>query len=113
MAIETPNYQLVKKSNRFELREYDPYLEAQITVTASDHRTAASKGFGDLADFIFGNNTANHKIGMTSPVSAQLPTSRLLTWASMRAQVGLPIWSSTMVNSSFPSAQDINLVTKL
>ncbi len=77
MAIETPRYHLIKKSNRFELREYEPYLEAQVSVTASDHRAAASKGFGSLADFIFGNNTASHKISMTSPVSAQQTSERI------------------------------------
>ncbi len=70
MALETPPYQLIKRQKPFELRRYAPYLSAQVSLTAANHRDAANRGFGILANYIFGNNATRQKISMTSPVTA-------------------------------------------
>ena len=77
MAIEKPTYTLIKKDGRFEIRRYEPYLTAQVTVKANDYRQAANIGFSPLANFIFGSNTSKQKIPMTAPVSAQ-PQSEMI-----------------------------------
>ena len=74
MGLEKPTYKIIKKDGSFELRDYDPYITSQVTVTAQDYNEAASRGFNPLANYIFGGNISKEKISMTSPVSAQ-PTS--------------------------------------
>lgn len=72
MASEEPKYTLLEKDQAFELRAYTPKIIAEVIVDG-DMREASSKGFRLIADFIFGNNTAqsgkSEKISMTAPVS--------------------------------------------
>ena len=77
MAIEKPHYKLIETYKKIELREYDPYITAQVSVSAKNHREAVSQGFGALADFIFGNNTTAEKISMTAPVAAQEKSEKI------------------------------------
>lgn len=70
--VKTPNYTVVEKTNQIEIRQYEPMITAEVTVTG-DRETAINRGFKLLADYIFGNNTAtgNKKIAMTAPVMQQ------------------------------------------
>jgi len=68
MAIETPKYKVLKKQNNYEIRQYDPYITASIEIEGKDYDKATSRGFGYIADYIFGNNTKKDSIPMTSPV---------------------------------------------
>lgn len=70
MSIETPRYYLVLEDKPFEIREYEPFITAEVQVSAEDYNEAANRGFSPLANFIFGNNLAKQKISMTSPVTA-------------------------------------------
>lgn len=64
---EQPNYEVMFKYGKKEIRVYKTYITAETTLTGS-FKEAQSKGFKILADYIFGNNTAKAKIAMTSPV---------------------------------------------
>ena len=99
MTLEKPQYQLIKKENAFELREYAPYITAQVSIIAKDHRDAANRGFGTLANYIFGNNVARQKISMTSPVTA-VPSSEKI---AMTAPVTISGEGSYIVSFSMPS----------
>jgi len=70
MAVETPDYEVLRHDDSFELRRYAGYLTANVRVTAGDYGRAMSAGFDMLADFIFGNNHAADRISMTAPVTA-------------------------------------------
>jgi len=74
MAIEEPNYTVIEQSEEYELREYDAMIVAEVVVSG-DMDEASSKGFRLIADFIFGNNTANNgteeEIQMTAPVTIE------------------------------------------
>jgi hypothetical protein len=70
MAVETPDYEVLRHEGSFELRRYSGYLTANVRVTASDYGRAMRAGFGPLADFIFGNNHVSDRISMTAPVTA-------------------------------------------
>lgn len=72
MAIETPNYKVIKKSGQIELREYQAYLTASVFVDSDSYGSAGNYAFGALADYIFGNNTKSGKIPMTAPVDTQM-----------------------------------------
>lgn len=54
---ETQTYQIVKELNGAELRYYPPVMKIQ-----------SDNNFGNLFNFISGNNSSREKISMTSPV---------------------------------------------
>jgi hypothetical protein len=68
MAIEEPEYQVVSKTEDYEVRRYGPVLVAETKVDAS-FEDAGNKAFRILADFIFGENKSKTKIAMTAPVN--------------------------------------------
>lgn len=68
--VPEPNYVLIKAEGNIEIRKYSAFLAAETEV-GGDRDTAINKGFRILADFIFGNNSAENKIAMTAPVIQQ------------------------------------------
>lgn len=88
MAIEEPKFTLLEKDQSFELRAYEPKLIAEVSLDG-DLSEASRKGFKLIADFIFGNNTAqtgkSEKISMTAPVAVKSSSAKI----AMTAPVGL------------------------
>jgi len=79
MATDEPEFKLILKEDKFEIREYAPKIIAQVEIFG-DFDDASSKGFKILADFIFGNNTTtdgNSKIEMTAPVEMEPLTQKI------------------------------------
>jgi hypothetical protein len=74
MAIESPRYQTNNKDNKFEVREYNDYILAEVEIDG-DFGSALQKGFRILADYIFGENTSKTRIHMTVPVTEQAVSS--------------------------------------
>jgi hypothetical protein len=74
MAIESPKYQTVHKDRKFEIREYEEYIVAEVEIDG-DFGSALQKGFRILADYIFGGNTSRARINMTVPVTEQAVSS--------------------------------------
>jgi hypothetical protein len=74
MSIETPKFSIVQKDNKFEIREYQEYINASVEIE-SDYKSAINDGFSILADYIFGNNWAKSRIEMTAPVTGQATKS--------------------------------------
>lgn len=74
MAIESPRYQTVRKDKKFEIREYEEYIVAEVEIDG-DFSAALQKGFRVLADYIFGGNTLRTRINMTVPVTEQAVSS--------------------------------------
>ena len=70
MSVESPEYEVVRREGSLELRRYAPYLTATVSVRSDGYNKATYAGFGALADYIFGNNTAAGSIPMTAPVTA-------------------------------------------
>jgi DNA gyrase inhibitor GyrI len=70
MSIESPRYQTINKDNKFEIREYEDYIVAEVEVDG-DFSSALQKGFRILANYIFGGNTSKASINMTVPVTQQ------------------------------------------
>jgi hypothetical protein len=70
MAVESPEYEVLRHDGSFELRRYAGYLTASVRVSASDYGRAMYAGFRPLADYIFGNNHVSDRISMTAPVTA-------------------------------------------
>ncbi|QJB69474.1 SOUL family heme-binding protein [Parasphingorhabdus halotolerans] len=70
-SIEQPKYDVIKQSDGVELRNYAPYLAAEVTIEAGSSDEASNKGFRQLAGYIFGGNQRADKIAMTAPVTTQ------------------------------------------
>lgn len=68
MAIEQPRYTVLQRDGNFELRRYEPYIVAEIEVSAS-FEEAGNVAFRPLADYIFGENRRSEKMEMTAPVT--------------------------------------------
>lgn len=71
---DEPRHTVVHSADRFEIRQYEPRIVAETTVTTDDWRESTSVGFGRLAGFIFGENKTDDgdatKIAMTTPVES-------------------------------------------
>lgn len=66
-AIEEPEFTVVKKIGAVEIRQYTPYVVAEVTVNASAD-DAGNQAFPILAGYIFGKNKGEKKMAMTAPV---------------------------------------------
>jgi len=66
--IESPNYAVLLKNKHFELRRYDPFIVAEVSVEG-DYRSSVSQGFRILAGYIFGGNSTRESMTMTAPVT--------------------------------------------
>ena len=66
-AIEEPTYTVVQKTEVFEVRQYAPYLVAEVVVPGPASE-AGSQGFRHLGGYIFGKNKGERKLEMTAPV---------------------------------------------
>ncbi|CAM3509817.1 heme-binding protein [Flavobacterium gelidilacus] len=73
--IETYSYEVKKKYDTFEIRNYEATLFTSVKLSTKEYKKASSKGFSILAGYIFGKNEKNEKIAMTSPVSMSLDDS--------------------------------------
>lgn len=69
-GYETPVWKLVRREDPFELREYEPYLAAEVTVKSGPD-AALRQGFRTLAAYIFGENEGGSKVSMTAPVTRE------------------------------------------
>lgn len=65
--IEEPAHTVVDKKKGYEIREYAPYIRAEVTLEGA-YRDTLYGGFRQVADYIFGNNTKSEKVAMTAPV---------------------------------------------
>ncbi|MCK5632200.1 heme-binding protein [bacterium] len=70
IGIKEPTYKIVEKRNGYQIRQYEPYITAQVTMPAP-YKSAINKGFKILADYIFGDNKSYISMPMTAPVFTQ------------------------------------------
>lgn len=68
-AVEEPPYELERRVDGVEIRDYPPAVIAETDVEGP-WRQSISSGFRRLAGYIFGKNTPQQKIAMTAPVGA-------------------------------------------
>jgi hypothetical protein len=70
MAIETPDYRILRQTPEFEVRHYDVMRLAEVEVSG-DFEGAGGAAFGLLAGYIFGDNGSEMRMAMTAPVSQE------------------------------------------
>ncbi|MDA9109102.1 heme-binding protein [Woeseiaceae bacterium] len=70
-ALEEPEFKVVDKNLNFEIRYYNEYLVAEVTLDG-DFSSSGNQAFRVLAGYIFGANQTAEKMAMTAPVESQL-----------------------------------------
>ncbi len=66
-ASEEPTYAVLKRTEVFEVRKYQPYIVAEVVVLGPADK-AGDQSFSLLGGYIFGKNKGKAKIDMTAPV---------------------------------------------
>ena len=67
-AIEEPSYKVTRTLGDVEVRDYAPYVVAEVVVPGSAS-SAGNEAFRILAGYIFGKNKGERKLAMTAPVT--------------------------------------------
>lgn len=91
-----PKYQVLAKQGEFEIRSYPPLLLAETVVTG-DYRNAGSIAFKRLAAYIFGANTSNQKMAMTTPVLREANSEKIAMTAPVLQQPEGQEWRMTFI----------------
>ncbi len=86
--VETPAYQVVTQAGDLEVRDYPRLVVAEVR-RQGPRQEALRAGFGPLARYIFAEERAGERIGMTAPVTQQRP-ERISMTAPVTAQVVTP-----------------------
>lgn len=73
---ETIKYQVIESQGSCEIREYDDIL---LASTKSSMNAFMDSGFGDVFNYISGNNKEKTKISMTTPVVSYEEDDKLVT----------------------------------
>lgn len=85
MGIEKPEYQVVAKEGKFEVRQYEPQIIAE-TIVESDFDEAGNVAFRRLFDYISGENRTAESIKMTAPVNQKADSQKIAMTAPVNQQ---------------------------
>ncbi len=88
MAIEEPAFQVVRKIGAVEVREYSPYVVAEVLISA-EASDAGNAAFPILAGYIFGKNKGQKKFAMTAPVTQSAKPMKLKMTAPVTQSAAL------------------------
>ena len=97
-AIEEPDHDVIRKFDNVELRQYAPYVVAEVVLDTSAE-DAGNQAFPILAGYIFGKNKGEKKFAMTAPVTQTAapvrmdmtaPVTQAAVAGGMRVQFVLP-----------------------
>jgi len=97
-AIEEPDHEVVRQFDGVELRQYEPYVVAEVVLDATAE-DAGNLAFPILAGYIFGKNKGERKFAMTAPVTQAAepvklemtaPVTQTAVTGGMRVQFVLP-----------------------
>lgn len=94
-ATEEPAHTTLVKDGKYEIRQYEPTIVAEVEITG-DMRRAGNSGFRPLADFIFGNNTARSEIAMTAPVT-RVKSEKIAMTAPVTRTMEDDVWTVAFV----------------
>jgi hypothetical protein len=67
-AIEEPDYEVIRKFDKVQLRQYAPYVVAEVVLNSTAEE-AGNQAFPILAGYIFGKNKGEKTFAMTAPVT--------------------------------------------
>ena len=86
-AIEEPDYEVLRTVGEVEVRQYAPYVVAEVLVQGPAME-AGNKAFPILAGYIFGKNKGERKFAMTAPVTQTAAPVRMAMTAPVTQTEG-------------------------
>jgi len=104
-AIQEPAYSVVRTFGDIEIREYAPYVVAEVVVPGPASE-AGNTGFRILAAYIFGKNKGERRLAMTAPVTQRPSPVKLAMTAPVTQRAAA---SGSLVQFVLP--QDVTLAT--
>ena len=110
MALEEPNYKIIKSNENYEIRKYSDRLAVEVEFSSE------SSGFRYLFNYITGENTTSEKVNMTVPVTQSTkidmtaPVTQSNKDGKMLMQFYLPSKFS-IDNAPIPTNKRVKLVT--
>lgn len=69
---QTIEYTILAKKEGFEIRKYPELTVASTELNSNSYGSNSSTGFRKIASYIFGGNSSNEQIAMTSPVQMDM-----------------------------------------
>lgn len=109
-TAEELSYTVMEKQNSYEIRTYDAYIAAEVSLDGS-YKSVQRNLFRILAGYIFGKNTAGVSIKMTAPVvvdpNEQTSAERSIlnkTDNSTRITMTAPVTMKKLDNTSWTMA---------
>ncbi len=100
-AVEEAAYEVRLKEDRFELRDYEPQLVAEILVDGT-MQEAGNRAFGSLYRYIAGDNQPRDRVAMTAPVSQRRAGETIAMTAPVGQQAVGDQWAvSFMMPASY------------
>jgi hypothetical protein len=109
-SLEEPKYTVESTKDGYEIRQYAPTLAATTTVGGADYDNAINEGFRRIADYIFGNNTAQSSIAMTVPVQESVSQSAPIAMTVPVLEQGNS--TQRMISFIMPSKYTIETIPK-
>jgi len=101
VAIEEAKYDLIRKNDKFEIRDYASHILAD-TVVEGNFEDAGEIAFERLFRYISGANRSRDKVAMTAPVSQQPVAAKIQMTAPVGQQRVDQGWAvSFMMPSSY------------
>ena len=110
MALEEPNYKIIKSNENYEIRKYSDRLNVEVEFSSE------SSGFRYLFNYISGENSTSEKVNMTVPVTQSVkidmtaPVTQSNKDGKMLMQFYLPSKFS-IDNAPIPTNKRVKLVT--
>ncbi|KAI3782416.1 hypothetical protein L2E82_12461 [Cichorium intybus] len=79
--LETVKFKVLTRTDQYEIRELEPYFVAETTMPGKYgfDLNGASQSFNVLAEYLFGKNTSNETMEMTTPVLTRKTPSEGVT----------------------------------
>ena len=96
--VEKPDYKVIQSEQNIEIRQYEPMIIAEVEVDGK-REDAIRDGFRLLADYIFGNNTVEKSISMTTPVQ-QKKNQKIAMTTPVQQQLEGKSWQISFVMPS-------------
>ena len=106
MAYEEPRFEVVAEFEDFELRQYQPFLIAEVEISSA-FDDAGNKAFNTLFEYISGANRGATKMEMTVPVKQAPQVGEKIEMTAPVRQRSSAEAQSHLVSFVLPSRYDL------
>ena len=110
MSLEEPTYNIIKSSEKYEIRKYQNRLAVEVEFSSED------SGFRYLFNYISGENKSAEKVSMTVPVtqSAKIDMTSPVTQSNKNGKMLMQFYLPSIFsidNAPIPLNKRVKLVT--